>query len=104
MLLENGLRFKNKFSEFDATSMEIIRMLLSYEDVSSNKILSIKEEQQYNIAHYERLKVQKLKEINFKIKTLLGINGDVIHSGKLNKDRRIRVYSIQKNYFFNKIT
>ena len=99
VLLENGLRYKNRFTEFDKTSMEIVLLLLSDEKVSSSKILKIVEEQQYSVAHNERIKVQKLEEIDFKIKTLLGLNEAIIHSKKSDLDRRIRVYYINKELF-----
>ena len=100
VLLDNGLRFKNKFIEFDEESMEIIRMLLSKIEISSNQILSIVEKEQYSAAHNERIKVQKLNEINLKVKMLLGINEDIISSNKSNNDRRIRIYKILNEYFY----
>ncbi len=102
LLLENGLRYKNKFIEFDQESMEIIKILLSEDEVSSNRILKIVEKEQYSHAHNERIKVQKLNDINLKVKTLLGINEDIITSIKSKKDRRIRIYKIS-NENFNKI-
>lgn len=100
VLLDNGLRYQNKFIEFDQKAMEILRLLASGTAVSSNKILSIVEEKQYSPAHNERIKVQKLDEINLKIKTLLSFNGDIIQSKKSDIDKRIRQYFINKNLFF----
>ncbi len=100
VLLDNGLRYKNKFTEFDQKTMQILRLLVSSGDISSNKVLSIVEEKQYSAAHNERIKVQKLDEINLKIKTLLSFNGDIIQSKKSDIDKRIRIYFIDKNLFF----
>jgi hypothetical protein len=100
VLLENGLRYKNKFVEFRPDSMKILRLLLSELEVPSGKILELVEQEQYSPAHNERLKVQKIKDINLKLKTLLGINEDLIVSKKSTKDRRIRVYTISRYYFF----
>ncbi|OGS70600.1 MAG: hypothetical protein A3F91_08940 [Flavobacteria bacterium RIFCSPLOWO2_12_FULL_35_11] len=100
VLLDNGLRHQNKFIEFDQKAMEILRLLASGTAVSSNKILSLVEEKQYSAAHNERIKVQKLEEINLKIKTLLSFNGDIIQSKKSEEDKRIRQYFINKNLFF----
>ncbi|MCK5676945.1 MAG: hypothetical protein KAH72_00510, partial [Flavobacteriaceae bacterium] len=99
VLLDNGLRFKNKFTEFDQESMQIIKMLLSENEISSNRILDIVEKEQYSIAHNERIKVQKLNEINLKVKILLGVNEEIINSFKSKNDRRIRIYKILKKYF-----
>ena len=100
VLLDNGLRYQNKFIEFDEKAMKILQFLVSDEAVSSNKILSIVEESQYSPAHNERIKVQKLDEINLKIKTLLGFSDDIIQSKKSDNDKRIRLYFINKNLFF----
>lgn len=102
VLLENGLRFKNKFIEFDRESMEIIKTMLSEEEVYSNEILRIVEKDQYSPAHNERIKVQKLNDINLKIKTLIGINEDIVQSVKSKMDRRIKIYMMSREYFITK--
>lgn len=100
VLLDNGLRYQNKFIEFDQKEMEILKLLVLGREVSSNKILGIVEEKQYSAAHNERLKVQKLEEINLKIKTLLSFHDDIIQSKKSDTDKRIRQYYINRNLFF----
>jgi hypothetical protein len=102
MLLDNGIRYKNKFIEFDEESMQIIRILLSENEVSSVKILSIVEKEQYSPAHNERIKVQKLNDINLKIKALLGTKENIILSKKSRLDKRIKIYKINKDYFLVK--
>ena len=101
-LLKNGLSFNNKFIEFSHHSMEIIRLLLNKKEVSSNEILSIVESASYSAAHNERIKIQNLKDINLKVKTLIGAKEDVIKSIMSKKDKRIRMYSISKELFFIK--
>ena len=98
-LLDNGLRSHLKFTEFDPESMAIIRLLLSEKEVSSSKILQIVEKDQYSPAHNERIKVQKINDINIKVATLLGINDDLITNFKSSQDRRIRLYKISKEHF-----
>jgi hypothetical protein len=100
VLLENGLRYKNKFVQFKPDSMDILRLLLSDLEVPSRKILELVEQEQYSPAHNERMKVQKIKDINLKLKTLLGVNEDLIVSMKSKRDRRIRIYRISRYYFF----
>jgi hypothetical protein len=82
--------------------MEIIRLLLNKKEVSSNEILSIVESASYSAAHNERIKIQNLKDINLKVKTLIGAKEDVIKSIMSKKDKRIRMYSISKELFFIK--
>ena len=99
VILENGLRYKNKFSEFDPKSIEIIKLLISEQEISSHRILKLVEEEQYSPAHNERLKIQNLDEINIRIKDLLEINYEIINSKKSDLDRRIRMYSIKNDLF-----
>ena len=102
VLLKNGIRIKNSFVEFDNESMKIIKLLLSEDEVTSSRILSIVEKNQYSPAHNERIKVQKLNDINLKIRTLLGINGDIIQSIKSKLDKRNKIYNINREYFVTK--
>ena len=69
---------------------------------SSNSILKLVEKDHYSHAHNERVKVQKLNEINLKIKTLAELKNDVITSKKSQNDKRIRLYTIDKKIFFKK--
>ena len=82
--------------------MAIIRLLLDKKEVSSHEILTIVESVEYSAAHNERIKVQKLKDINLKVKSLIGAKEDVVKSEMSKNDKRIRVYSISKELFFIK--
>ena len=97
-LLENGVTYKNKSIQLDDDSMEIIKLLLESEHVNSNEILQLIEKPQYSRAHNERIKIQKIEDINFKLKTLFGIKKDLITSSKSEFDRRIRVYQLNKEF------
>lgn len=99
-LLENGITYKNKSIQLDHESMEIIRLLQNSESINSNEILQLIEKPQYSRAHNERIKIQKIEDLNFKLKTLLGINEDLITSSKSEFDRRIRVYKLNKEFLF----
>ncbi len=98
-LLDNGLRYHLKFTEFDMESMAILKLLLLKPHVASSQILKIVEKEQYSPAHNERIKVQKINDINIKIATLLGSNETIITNFKAENDRRIRVYKIRKDLF-----
>lgn len=97
-LLENGVIYKDRSVQLDQESMEIIKLLLNSENINSNEILQIVEKPQYSRAHNERIKFQKIEDINFKLKTIFGIDEDLITSAKSDYDRRIRVYSLNKDY------
>ena len=98
-LLDNGIRYHLKFIEFDMESMAILKLLLSKPHVASSQILKIVEKEQYSPAHNERLKVQKINDINLKVSTLLRNNEPIITNFKAENDRRIRVYRIRKDLF-----
>lgn len=100
VLLENGLKYERQVVEFDIESMQILNSLISEIEVTSNSILKIVEKSHFSPAHNERIKVQKINEINLKVQTLLHINEDVITSIKSVSDRRIRIYKIAKKFFY----
>jgi len=98
-LLENGLRYRSKFVEFDKRQMKVLRLLINHLEVPSGDILALVEREQYSPAHNERLKVQLVKDLNLKLKTLFSEHDDLIKNFKSRKDRRIRVYKISRQYF-----
>jgi hypothetical protein len=98
-LMDNGLKYRNRFREFDKESIAILQLLLSHKEVPSSQVLRIVEKEQYSPAHNERIKVQKINDINLKIATLLGIQEDMVTNFKSPQDRRIRLYKISKVHF-----
>ena len=98
-ILSNGLSYKNKFTEFDKETMEILNLLLSAKKVPSAEILKIVEKEQFSPAHNERLKVQKINDLNIKLQTLFGEKEAQIKSVKSKEDKRIRVYTLDRSYF-----
>ena len=97
--MDNGLKYRNKFREFDKESIAILQLLLSHKEVPSSQVLQLVEKEQYSPAHNERIKVQKINDINLKIATLLGTQDDIITNFKSPQDRRIRLYKISKEHF-----
>jgi len=76
---------------------------LSEDEATSSRILSVVEKEQYSPAHNERMKVQKINDINIKIKALLGVTDNIIESRKSEKDKRIKNYTINREYFNRKV-
>ena len=99
VMLSNGLSYKNKFTEFDKETMEILTLLLSDKRIPSSEILKIVEKEQFSPAHNERIKVQKVNDLNIKLQTLFGEKEAMIKSVKSKEDRRIRVYTLDRTYF-----
>lgn len=104
IIVENGhLVFKRKILNFDEKSIKIIRLLLNSEkEIISKDILDIVENPNLNYGHNTRVMNRLIEEINLKLKSILGINNDPITYEKSNIDKRIKVYSIDKLYFFIK--
>lgn len=101
-VLENGIRYKRKFIQLDNPTLKILELLMSSKKVNSSTILGLVEKEQFSKAHNERLKLQKINEINFKLKTLIGVNYDLIISSKSHFDKRNIEYVINKSYHFFK--
>ena len=95
--LRNGVKYKNNFAELDKESLIILQKIIENKEVSSNEILKIVEHPQYSPAHNERLKVQKIEQLNAKLGILLNISKPVIVTKKSDIDRRIRLYVISKS-------
>lgn len=72
----------------------------SEKEVSSSEIMTITENKAPNYAHNTRVKNNIIDEINFK--SLLGIKDDIIGLRKLDLDKRIKVYSINCDWFYLK--
>jgi len=102
VLLKNGLKLKNHFIELDSESLAILNVLLVNESVTSHFILNIVEKEQYSVAHNERLKVQKIKDLNLKLAALIETKEDLISSTKSINDKRIHMYTLKKTYFNSK--
>ena len=99
-LLENGMKYRSNFIPMNSEAIQIIKLLTKVAAVNSVEILKFVEKEQFSRAHNERLKAQKINEINLKLKMLLRIKNDLIVSKKSNFDRRIREYCIKdKSYF-----
>ena len=104
IIIANGqLVYKRRILNFDDKSSQIINLLLkSKEDVKSKDIMDITENRDLNYGHNTRVMNSLIDEINFKLKETLHIKEDLISFKKSEFDKRIKVYSIKKEYFFLK--
>ena len=100
VLSNNRLIYKRNILSFDIKSIRIIILLLeSNDNVPSNDILNIVENKELNHGHNTRVKNNLVEEINLKLKSVLGIENDLITSNKSDMDKRIKIYHIDKSYF-----
>jgi hypothetical protein len=99
----NHLLYKNRILNFDNKSIRIINLLLNSEnELISRDILNITEKTNLNYGHNTRIMNSKIEEINFKLKEILHVKNDLITYKKSKTDKRIKVYTIDKSYFFIK--
>lgn len=95
--------YKRKSLDFDDKSIMVINLLLrSKGEVQYKDILEITENSNLNYAHNTKVMNTLLDEINFKLKSVLQLDLDLITNKKSDQDKRVKVYSIEKSYFFLK--
>ncbi len=95
-----GLSFKNKTIDLDENSISTINLLLrSKTEVNSKEIMDLVENKNLNFAHNTKIKNKLIEEINFKLRTVLGIKTDPITFQKSRIDKRIKTYTIERRYF-----
>jgi len=104
ILVENDhLVYKRKILNFDEKPIEIIHLLLkSDKETISKDIMKIVENPNLNYGHNTRVMNGIIEETNIKLKSILGVEKDLITFKKSTLDKRIKVYSIDKLYFFIK--
>jgi len=102
-LKKDNLIFKKRILPFDEIRVSIIRLLLtSTKEVPLHDIMDIYDNKELNYGHNTRVINGTLEEINFFLKSILDIEEDLITSKKSDLDKRIKVYSIDKSYFYVK--
>lgn len=102
-LERDTLTYKKRILPFDEKRVSIIRLLLtSTKEVPLLDIMDIFDNKELNYGHNTRVINGILEEINFLLKSILEINEDLITSKKSDLDKRIKVYSIDKSYFYVK--
>lgn len=96
----NGLFYKNSKIDMDEKDIAAINLLLrSEEEVNSSELMDLIENKNQNFAHNTKVKNKLIEEINFKLKTVLGIKVDPIAYQKSKIDKRIKTYTIERKYF-----
>ena len=99
------LIYKNHIIPFDEKSIQILNLFFqSDKEILSSDLMDIVENKELNYGHNTRVKNQLIEEINLKLKSLLGIDNDLITVRKSELDKRIKVYTLNKNYFHFKQT
>lgn len=98
-LHKRGIVYKKVFYNLSDYEYGILKSLLGAPFVDTSKILEIVENKEHNYSHNMRTKNKIIGELNYKIKTILKIEEDLIISKKSERDRRIIIYTIDKTFF-----
>ena len=96
---KNKVKYKNKEVDLDDISYEIMKILVQNEFVFSKDIIPLLKNPHIDYAHSTRIMRDTLFQINFKLKTLIKFETDVIVIKKSDYDKRIKQYSINKSLF-----
>ena len=96
---KNKVKYKNKEVDLDDISYEIVKILVHNDFVLSKDILPLLKNPHIDYAHSTRIMRDTLFQINFKLKTLIKFETDVIVIKKSDYDKRIKQYSINKSLF-----
>ena len=97
---EKDVRYKRQRLDMDPKSLAILNLLLrSSGEVPSQKVLDLVENPNLNPVHNMKVKNQLIDNLNFRFRTLLDLEKDLIHDARSEEDRRMKVYRIEKSYF-----
>ena len=101
MIKGNHIHYQNKRVEFDPLSIKVIMVLLIARDkgVSGTELLVITERKDLHNSHNIRERNNLLNVINFRIKTLLETEEDIITSEKSEHDQRVKIYMLRHELF-----
>ena len=97
-LLENGIRFKNKFIELEKLSIAIIRMV-ERKETELSKVYDLVQKNHLSKIQNERIKNQFIDQINMKLTVLTGKKEDFLIVSKSSFDKRYKTISINKSIF-----
>ena len=97
----NEVIFKRRIIPFDDKSIRTLNLLLeSKEEVRFSEIMDICENKELDYSHNTRVINKMIDQLNIQIISLLRIEETPIQVRKSERDKRIKVYSIDKSLFY----
>ena len=99
-LLDNGIRFKNKFIELDSLSIAIIKMV-EPQDIELSKVYNLVKKDHLSKIQNERIKNQYIDQINLQLSVLTGIKEDFLIVSKSNFDKRYKIIRLNRAVYGN---
>jgi len=105
IVTQKQLIYQNQILSLNEKSIKLLNLFFkSNNEVLSRNIMEIVENRELNYGHNTRIKNQKIDQINMKLKFILKIDDDLITFRKSDLDKRIKVYSLNMDYFHFKRT
>ena len=98
-LEKGGLIYKRIYYSLSVEENGILLCLLGSDGVETSSIMEIIENPNHNYSHNMRTKNKIIGELNYKMKTILKMDRDLIEAKKSDKDKRIIIYTIDKAFF-----
>ena len=98
-LEKGGLIYKRIYFSLSVEENGILLCLLGSDGVETSSIMEIIENPNHNYSHNMRTKNKIIGELNYKMKTILKMDRDLIEAKKSDKDKRIIIYTIDKAFF-----
>jgi len=99
-LLDNGVRFKNKFIELDSLSIAIIKMV-EPQDIELSKVYNLVKKDHLSKIQNERIKNQYIDQINLQLSVLTGRKEDFLIVSKSNFDKRYKIIRLNRAVYGN---
>jgi len=99
-LLDNGIRFKNKFIELDSLSIAIVKMV-EPQDIELSKVYNLVKKDHLSKIQNERIKNQYIDQINLQLSVLTGIKEDFLIVSKSNFDKRYKIIRLNRAVYGN---
>lgn len=97
---DKGIRHKGRRLDLDPKSLAVLNLLLrSPGDVPSQQVLDIVANPILTEAHNIKVKNQLIEALNFRFRTLLDLEENLIEDARSEEDKRIKVYHIDKSHF-----
>ena len=97
---EKGMRYRGRRLDLDPKSLAVLNLLLrSGGDVPSQQVLDIVANPILTETHNIKVKNQLIEALNFRFRTLLDLEADLIADARSDEDKRIKVYHIDKSHF-----
>ena len=99
-LLDNGVRFKNKFIELDSLSIAIIKMV-EPQDIELSKVYNLVKKDHLSKIQNERIKNKYIDQINLQLSVLTGRKEDFLIVSKSNFDKRYKIIRLNRAVYGN---